>query len=512
MFWKRESTPVLRGKHFAARVDGVTLSANALSLCSTSAAREVLPYELAIRMRALPLGFTSRGSHTVLQVAADCDNVAERTRELQFSTQRSVEIINVSYGVVLEAIFLAYKGAEPDLVEAAARLPAHSPNVAPNEFTLDPLHGESASVHFLARLIEYSVARGASDIHLIPSPQGSLLKLRIDGDLFSHESPLGGPETHKQLVRRIKVLSKLDLNQTTRPQDGAFRICLLHENYNVRVSSMPTLHGEKVVLRILRRGTFQTIDSLGLSPEVREAMRKAISLDSGLILFIGATGSGKTTSMYAMLQEAMARGLNVCTVEDPIEIELPGASQSQVDLHQGLDYGVSLASILRQDPDVILVGELREIQSATAAVHAALSGHLVLSTIHAGTADECIARLESMGIARSLLNDTVKLVVEQKLLPKLCSCAAFDLKASQRFPFEVRQSVGCTQCGTSGFSGRTALVAASWIDSIGSSHGTPEVVCNPRLSTTRVEGARFLLEQGRITLQQYCDAIEIASP
>lgn len=503
MFWCKDNAGSPPLSQFIDATDDI-VSARSLSLCSSAEARALVPYEIAVRMHALPLSINGKDQKRTLFVAADYEDAAEKLRELQFATQLQVKLIKVSYGTVLEAIFLAYRGSEQKLASAARELPMQRETGKRIDAPVSIFEGQGSICAFLSTLIEYAVARHASDIHLIPANDGTLLKLRIDGDLHIHESPLGSSQSHAQIIRRLKVLSKLDVSKHDCPQDGAFRLALHHGTFHLRLSILPTLHGEKAVLRILGQNHYPTIASLGFSAPVERALQSMLQEQEGLVLFIGATGSGKTTSMYSMIQESALRGLNVCTVEDPIEIELPCASQSQVNLHQGLDYASCLRAVLRQDPDVILVGELRDGPSAMAAVQAALTGHLVLSTLHAASADECLGRFESMGVSRSLLHGPLKLIVQQQLLAKLCRCATFDLKASQRTPFEVRKPVGCGQCNGTGYAGRVVLATATTVRGV-SRDGV--LLTDGSDTAVRAESARALLADGAISWQQYIDVV-----
>jgi len=301
---------------------------------------------------------------------------------------------------------------------------------------------ESASaIQLVDQLLAEGIQAGASDIHIEPEEQGIAVRHRIDGVL--RQSRLLARALAPSLVSRVKILSGLDIADRMRPQDGRARIAVRGTVVDLRVSTLPASHGEKIVVRVLDASTgLRTLDAIGFADADVTRIRSLLDQREGLVLVTGPTGSGKTTTLYAALREVQARGVNVVTVEDPIEYRLPGIVQVQVHEKAGLTFGAALRSIMRQDPDVILVGEIRDRETAEIAIQAALTGHLVLSTLHTNDAASAIARLVDIGAASYQIATAVKGVVAQRLVRRLCAACA---------------GTGCRECGDVGYRGRRAI-------------------------------------------------------
>jgi type II secretory ATPase GspE/PulE/Tfp pilus assembly ATPase PilB-like protein len=300
----------------------------------------------------------------------------------------------------------------------------------------------SASV---IRLVDELIAEGiraaASDIHLEPEEQGIAVRHRIDGVL--RQARTLPRAIAPSLVSRIKILSGLDIADRLRPQDGRARVAVTGMVVDLRVSTLPASHGEKVVIRVLDGSAgLRTLDAIGFAPGELRRIRGLLEQREGLVLVTGPTGSGKTTTLYAALREIQARGVNVVTVEDPIEYRLAGIVQVQVHDRAGLTFSKALRSIMRQDPDVILVGEIRDRETAEIAIQASLTGHLVLSTLHTNDAASAVTRLIDIGVPGYQIATAVKGVVAQRLLRRVCSSCA---------------GVGCEACEGCGFRGRLAI-------------------------------------------------------
>lgn len=322
------------------------------------------------------------------------------------------------------------------------------------------LEGSKAAVDLVDLILEESRRASASDVHLQPTPEGLEMRWRIDGVL--RQIALLPPSLSVNVVARLKVLSELLTYRTDVPQEG--RIRGTTGQGEVRVSTFPTLHGEKAVIRLFASsGRFLRLDDLGLSVDVRDALSRALRETSGAILLTGPSGSGKTTTIYACLRELVAdhQGRrSLTTLEDPIEVAVSGVTQSQVNPSAGFDLATGLRSLLRQDPEVIAVGEVRDRPTAEVAFQASLTGHLVLSTFHAGSAAGAIGRLSDMGIEPYLLRSGLLAVVSQRLVRTLCDCARNDDNPGSRLglPVErVRVPVGCLECGGTGYRGRMVL-------------------------------------------------------
>jgi type II secretory ATPase GspE/PulE/Tfp pilus assembly ATPase PilB-like protein len=314
-------------------------------------------------------------------------------------------------------------------------------------------------------IFEGAAASGASDIHIEPAETSTRIRYRIDGLL---KEVLEIPRwMHENLVIRIKVLAKLDISERRVPQDG--HIAAEESNgLDIRVSVLPTRWGEKIVIRLLRRGrSFMTLAQIGFQPEVEERLHALIRSPQGMLLTVGPTGSGKTTTLYAFINEIRRDPLNIVTIEDPIEYEVDGISQVQVNEKAGLTFPKALRSILRQDPDVILVGEIRDSDTARTAFHAAMTGHLVLSTLHATDSISAVLRLSELGVERSVLGSSLIGVIAQRLVRLNCpSCAQPDfprpvylerLSIAADQHSRLRESQGCPHCKFNGSRGRLGL-------------------------------------------------------
>ena len=309
-------------------------------------------------------------------------------------------------------------------------------------------------------LLRAAVEARASDVHLLPTPEGCSVRWRIDGVL--HPAALLPLAVAPKVVARLKVLAELLTYRSDVPQEG--RIVDGEKGVEMRVSTFPTLHGEKAVVRIFAgSGDYQRLADLGFPDEVRAALERLLAATSGAILFSGPAGSGKTTTIYACLRElvSLTQGRrNLTTLEDPIEVAVPGVSQSQVNHGAGFTLDVGLRSLMRQDPEVIAIGEIRDRSTAEVAFQASLTGHLVLSTFHAGSASGALGRLADMEIEPYLLRSGLLAVIGQRLVRRLCSCAREDESEKNRLGLAAgrfRVPVGCPECAGTGYRGRLIL-------------------------------------------------------
>jgi len=294
---------------------------------------------------------------------------------------------------------------------------------------------------YLSYVLEEAVNQRASDIHLEPIPDGLQIRLRIDGLLIhfdQKEEAWGLP-----MISKLKLLAGLDIGERRLPQDGGFVYATETQETDIRLSTLPTIHGEKLVLRLLsKRFPYQSLPLLGLDDVQCHEIRKLIHQSQGMILVTGPTGSGKTTTLYAMLQEIRRHERNVIALEDPVEYHVQGVNQVQVNTRAGLTFSTGLRASLRQDPDVILVGEIRDQETAEIAFRAALTGHLVLSTLHAKDSASAITRLLDMGVEPYLITSALTGLIAQRLIRKLCTCA---------------MPGNCTRCKNTGYFGRQAV-------------------------------------------------------
>ncbi len=340
------------------------------------------------------------------------------------------------------------------------------------EIDLDRLahDSEDAPVIKIVNLIlAQAVKEKASDIHIEPFQNTLKLRYRIDGELIPAESPPKALQL--AITSRIKILAGLNIAERRVPQDGRFRIRVLGKEIDLRISILPTAHGEKIVIRILDKSSLSgSIDQMGMDAETLEKFKKAIDAPHGMILVTGPTGSGKTTTLYSVLHELNSPQYNIVTVEDPIEYELAGINQVAVRPDIGLDFASALRSILRQDPDIVMVGEIRDNETADIAVKAALTGHQVLSTLHTNDAAGAITRLDDMGIEPFLISSSILMTCAQRLVRRICSnckeqfvpepemIASMGLAENKEAVFY--HGTGCDRCKGRGYLGRASLIEA----------------------------------------------------
>jgi general secretion pathway protein E len=328
-------------------------------------------------------------------------------------------------------------------------------------------------IRLINALLTQAIRENASDIHLEAFEARSIVRFRIDGVLRDIVEPQRA--IHGALVSRLKVMSKLDIAEKRLPQDGRISLRVADRAVDVRVSTLPTQHGERVVLRLLDKETSRlNIESLGMGAEVRERLDRLIHQPHGIVLVTGHTCSGKTTTLYSGLMRLDRKRLNILTVEDPVEYDLDGVGQTQVNTRAGLSFARGLRSILRQDPDVVLVGEIRDLETAQIAVQASLTGHLVLSTLHTNTAMGSVTRLVDMGVESFLIASSLAGMLAQRLVRKLCPSCAQEYVPDDReremlglnpeSEVKLFGPVGCALCDQTGYRGRTGIYELIVVD------------------------------------------------
>ncbi|MFN3484781.1 MAG: GspE/PulE family protein [Planctomycetota bacterium] len=334
--------------------------------------------------------------------------------------------------------------------------------------------GESPVIKLVNMIIVQALRQGASDIHIEPFEKSVRIRYRMDGVLKEQVAP---PKSMiNSIISRIKIMSNLDIAERRIPQDGKFQVKFEGRQVDFRVSILPTIHGEKAVLRVLDSSSLNIgIDKLGFEPEAERLFRKAIAASYGMVLVTGPTGSGKSTTLYASLREVLNPEENVCTVEDPVEYQLEGVIQVPVNVKRGLTFAAALRSLLRQDPDTIMIGEIRDFETADICVKAAITGHLVFSTLHTNDAASAITRLVDMGIDPFMVASSCILVAAQRLCRKLCERCKQPvetlppkedlLKLGFRPDDDIKlwKAVGCPQC-SNGYRGRFAILEALEVD------------------------------------------------
>jgi type IV pilus assembly protein PilB len=442
---------------------------------------DLLPREISQNHKVLPV---SRLENKLFLAMADPLNVLA-VDDVKRITRLDVATMIASEKAItdkLNGIEAAKGGSMEDLILDAQKKGAEEEGAADietvkeavEEVNLDQLaaSSEEAPVIKLANLILVQAIKDrASDIHIEPFEKGLRLRYRTDGVLVDATPP--PKQMQLALASRFKIMSSLDIAERRLPQDGRMRIRVGGKDYDLRVSIMPTVHGEKIVLRVLDKTNLSaSLDKLGLDPHTFEQVKAAVDAPHGLILVTGPTGSGKTTTLYSALNELNNPIFNIITVEDPVEFQIPGINQVPVKKEIGLTFANALRSILRQDPDIIMIGEIRDTETAEIAIEAALTGHQVLSTMHCNDAAGAIARLDDMGIAPFLISSSVILSCAQRLMRRICShCKEPVIYPHKMFTdlnidpgmfdgVTLYRGRGCERCKNSGYAGRMAIIEA----------------------------------------------------
>ena len=429
-------------------------------------ARDLIPEQVARRYHILPV----RATDSYLEIATSNPFDLDCEKALAFATGREVRMLLATPSVIRNKIDEGYRPENviDRLLEGmeGAEVTQLEDQDAVDELTVS---AEQASQRPVVRLVDLILSEGilsrASDIHIEPEEGGVAVRYRIDGVLrqvMKVPRAAGLP-----LISRLKIISQLDIADRLRPQDGRARVAVNGTPVDLRVSTLPASLGEKVVIRILdSRRTVLSLDSLGLSESEIASIQALLENRDGIILVTGPTGSGKTTTLYSALRHVQTSGINIVTVEDPVEYRLAGIVQVQVHEKAGLTFSSALRSILRQDPDVVLVGEIRDRETAQIAVQASLTGHLVLSTLHTNDAPNAVTRLVDIGVESFKIATAVRGVVAQRLMRRLCpSCKevwveSMPPKMHRWIPSEtpLYRAVGCQECAMTGFRGRFSIV------------------------------------------------------
>jgi len=436
-----------------------------------AAAVALAPGDYALRHQILPIGMDGEA----LIVAMGSPAALQGVDDLGILVRRPVIPVLADPGLIREKI------EEHFLEKILSGLPgADDSNITEVDDSTDladlaKMAGETAVVQMVNLLFAQAVRDGASDIHVEPYERDVVVRYRIDGMMSEMMRP--PKRMHAALVSRLKILGEMNIAERRLPQDGRIKITIAGRPIDVRVSIVPTVYGERAVMRILDKGTAMLgLAELGMQADVLAKFRRLISLPYGIILATGPTGSGKSTSLYAALQEIWSPTTNILTIEDPVEYQVPGIGQIQVRPNIGLTFASGLRSIVRQDPDVIMVGEIRDLETAEIAIHASLTGHLVFSTLHTNDAPGAVTRLLDMEVEPYLVASSLVGVVAQRLVRRVCShCAEADkpgtdaLSAIGVTPDEARGATfkrgrGCEKCQGSGYRGRQGLYELLLVD------------------------------------------------
>ncbi len=393
---------------------------------------------------------------------------------------------------------------------------------------LEKIAGESPVIKFVNYLISNAIRQSASDIHIEPKKTESKIRYRIDGVLFDAMAPPA--KMHSAIVSRLKIMSNLDISERRLPQDGKITVIVGKRNIDLRVSTLPITHGEKVVIRILdSKSILRGLDNSGMQPDVMQTFRQQIALPNGIVLVTGPTGSGKSTTLYSAIKELNGTEMNISTVEDPVEYELDFANQVNTREKIGLTFAAALRSLLRQDPDIIMVGEIRDNETARIAVQAALTGHLVLSTLHTNDAPSTITRLINIGIDPYLIAASLNAVLAQRLVRTICTKCKTEYQIPENLkkflssfdiePGTVYHGSGCDSCRNSGYSGRIGIYELMVIDeNIRSTINKDHSVSSMRRAFKKTKSKTLFLDgmekvrQGITTIEEVLRVTEISEP
>lgn len=404
----------------------------------------------AWKYKAIPCSLTD---NTLSVLLDETDIHDDTTIELQLITGYKIKVCS----------------EKPDTIAKLLTQYYHNANTA----TSSTLH-RTDSDDLLANIIQEAKRLKSSDIHIESYSEKRRIRFRIDGKLIERYQV--SKEEYPSFINKIKIKAQLDIAEKRLPQDGRIQVELFNEKIDIRVSISPSLYGEKVVLRLLSNDAANiSIDSLGLDNRQLEDIKRTLKKTNGILLISGPTGSGKTTTLYATLKELNTEHINILTIEDPIEYTLDGINQVQLKENIGLSFASALRTFLRQDPDIIMLGEIRDPETAQMAIRAALTGHLVLSTIHTNSAWATVSRLIDMGIPTFLLSNTLNITIAQRLVRKLCPVCkepatleniAPDIEVIEYFPKNIliQQPVGCEKCFYTGYHGRQAIYEVIPVD------------------------------------------------
>ena len=413
----------------------------------------IIPYSLAIEYFVLPIRYDNSGRLEVLMAYPHDAEVLQ-------AVQLSVGAVVRPYGVPkAELLPLIKKHYGP----AALNKKSNAQQNGANATRLAYSRNHTAMV-IIDDIIHEAIRLGASDIHLEPFERELCVRYRIDGVL--HEMMSIPQDRVAELCSRVKIMARMDIAEKRRSQDGRIRINEQNNDVDIRVSTLPTDFGEKIVLRILdKNASDYSLESTGMEPALLAMFKKAVQMPNGIVLLTGPTGSGKTTTLYGVLNFLKKPDINISTVEDPIEYNIPGVNQTQINPIIDMTFAKLLRTLLRQDPDIIMVGEMRDQETAEIAIRSSLTGHLVLSTLHTNDAPSAVTRLLDMGIEHYLVASSLTMVVAQRLVRRICThCACEDdvpaeTKTNLGLTPNVKlyKGLGCPACGYTGYKGRTGI-------------------------------------------------------
>jgi type IV pilus assembly protein PilB len=480
----------------------------------------LIPRSMAERCCALPV----RIDRHRLVVAMTTPQNLGLVDELRFASAMEISPRLSFRSDILQAIARQYPGegdpksAKP-VVETTNYLPAEEVEFISNssrqsnqeaiqEMQADLRQRKTPAVRMFSEIIQAAMSKHASDVHIEPRAAETAIRIRVDGVL--RDLPVVARNIQTSLISRIKILADMDIAERRTPQDGRFMVSIGGRQIDLRVSTLPTQYGEKVVIRLLETSApLTSFSELGVPADVAENLSELLSFPQGMILVTGPTGSGKSTTLYSALNKLRKPAVNIVTVEDPVEYVLPGINQSHVNTKAGMTFASCLRSILRQDPNIIMVGEIRDRETAEIAMKASQTGHLVLSTLHTNDSVSSIVRLLDLGIPGFLISSSVTGILAQRLVRKLCSCHAIQPASSEfqmrmvqagikKPPLTMAVAMGCDKCDQTGYKGRVGIYELLRLDDV-----TRSIVRN---SGSMDEIREIARSNGMRTMQE--DAIE----
>lgn len=423
----------------------------------------ILPYIFAKEKKLLPIEEIEGAYVIALSNPTDLEAI----EELRLLLDQPLRFVYASESALEEAIELCYRQKEGEAQKLFSGIAGSEQANSDGIDSYDLLENkeENPIIRMINAILLEAIQQKASDIHFEPSQDNLSIRYRIDGVLHQRHNPSRGLEA--QLCTRVKVMAKMDIAEHRLPQDGRIKLHHGGREIDFRVSTLPTVHGERIVLRILDKGNVVLgLDQIGMDEQSLSGLKKLIQMPEGIVLVTGPTGSGKTTTLYSAISEIHSAEMNIMTIEDPVEYKLPGISQMNVNPRIELDFAKGLRHILRQDPDVIMIGEIRDRETAEIAIQASLTGHLVLSTLHTNDAPSALTRLADMGIEPYLLASSILGVLAQRLVRRICpDCkTAYQPSAEELSELNLPageavfyKGSGCTHCFNSGYRGRLGV-------------------------------------------------------
>ena len=474
----------------------------------------LVPEQLAVKYNMLPVSIDEH-ERVTLVVSDPLDLYG--IEDIRQTMGKGIEIALCESGPLANAIHYYYAEVSAKKAVSAANESTSDEDI--DELIIDTADGadDTPIINLVNSLLDKAYVDNVSDIHIEPFEKNTLVRMRIDGTMVDYVTLQ--KNIHASLIARIKIMSELDIAERRVPQDGHFRVRIRDQRCNVRVSLIPTTFGEKAVLRLLANNSeIDYSDTFGMNDENYAKVQQMLRSLNGIIYLTGPTGSGKSTTLYMMLAELSKKPVNISTIEDPVEKNLPRLNQMQVHPVAGLTFEVGLRALLRQDPDIIMVGETRDAETATISVRAAITGHLVLSTLHTNDAASSVIRLVDMGIEPYMLSSALDGIIAQRLVRKVCPyCSTAGSLTEQEIHYighdipGIKVAHGCPKCNNTGYSGRISiheiLVVDKAIRKLISNHATTEeikeyAIANQGMKTLK-ESCIEMMEKGITTMEEF---------